>query len=197
MPKHNLVLDIDGVVVNFAKAFSEYYNKLYGADLIPENPHACDYGMHGQKYSDLLSDLHKFIMEDYDGHDYDYELLHSDFPSLIERLRERYQIHIVTSYPNSESRLRYFEKKNISYDTANFSTHDNKVEIVAGLSPRFIIEDNPGNILNMARRCPESTILYPTKWNFLQDMPQRLSELSLNNVFPYDTLDDLEKYLKI
>jgi len=177
--KENIVLDIDGTVLDFTKGFSKYYNeyptKIYNKT-IHENPHEWNFGLIGEESKEMLT-----IMTEYINSGPFLELLDNEWANLLNSIRDKYNIHVVTCYPNEKSRIENLLAHNISYDTIQFPSHDNKWNVIQKINPTFVIEDCPHHITRVLDVCTNATVLVPNRWNYVQ-------HISHDRVIKYDAV---------
>ena len=191
--KPTIVIDVDGVITNFSNEFAKYYNQ-YKKPLhkpISNNPPNWNFDLEGIELQCMYKMMNQFIMTDYEKLKYEYELL-GNWASLTNKLASKYKIIIVTSYPNHESRTKYLAHKGIIYNDIHFSNSSEKYEIIKKINPKFVVEDNPEIIINLAKELPRSKILYPAIWKYLDHMPKTIREQNLSNVSQYHNLEEFE-----
>lgn len=182
MNKPNIVIDVDGVIFNFGSPFSQWWNEKYSEKhmvTLDSNPDNWDFNFpHIKKYID-----------EYINTCPSFPLLFESKPKFIEKLKDKYTIHIVTAYHQQENRIENLAKHDIKYDNIIFTDNDNKVKIIHEIKPEFILEDSPHHITNLSNL--DYKIYTPSMWNYSKHVH------NLPGVTSYEDLEDLEKKLNL
>ena len=152
-PYHKLInkpivmIDVDGVILDFSTAFADWFNETYpnyeidGKKWIcPANPHDWQFEHPDNEW--ITRKIMKFLFLGTV-----FPLLNKNIPEQMMRLQEKYYIHLVTNYPAKMAAVRILtlNKYGIPYDNITF-TDDHKGEIVKRINPVMVIEDSPKNI---------------------------------------------------
>jgi len=168
-----LYFDVDGVLFDFNEPFVEFWNsglvKNYwiGGEFV-KNPTTWSFGL--DKEIDNLSQLHKAIRE-FDKSNYLLPLIDKDIPYILGKLKQKYRIELVTSYPYVSHRINNLQYHKIPYDklTCNIT---NKLDYVSnsenlGYNVVAIFEDAPHHIDNYLTQYPFK-IWVPKEFNYLK-----------------------------
>lgn len=188
MEKPNIVVDVDGVILDFNALFTDWWNKKYSEEhdyVLPKNPKTWDYDW--TKDIKILKDT----MTEFIDSDPIFGIIHEEFPLLLAELGKKYKINIVTAYHREDSRKKNLEIFDIKYDEIYFANNTNKVEIIKSLNPVMIFEDSPIHVNNLANENAEYDIYVPTMWNYTQ------SVLELPKVIPYHDIHDLSRKILV
>lgn len=135
----NLILDVDGVMVDLITPLLERYNKIYDTDF---------------KYSDIkdynlrntLPYFNQAFLDDYDLY-FNLKFIDDKIPEILVELKEKYNIYFVTSLPLRCSqavrgRLAFFEENLLiqsrCMENLIFSNHKN---IIFDNLPTVIVDD--------------------------------------------------------
>lgn len=135
-----LVCDVDGVLVNFTKGFSQWV-KAVKPELLPIDQTRWDFGM-GNKSWDIVKEYWAST-EFAAGLEY--------FPGAkqgINELAKMFELHIVTAL---DARYKSIRAKNLSgvhYQTLTVKAE--KIAHILSLKPTVGIEDKPSNIKKMS-----------------------------------------------
>lgn len=165
--KPTIIIDIDGVILNFSKSFSDWWNNCYSSSyIISDNPHDWQFD-HPDKNA-----IYRGIMIFYKA-DLDYPLIESEIPEYIQKLQEKYHIHLVTAFPEKykESRIRNLSMYNIPYDEITFA-NGHKIDLVKEINPIALIEDSPKNITSFVQNGYQ--VYVPNFWNYTKSLNHNL-----------------------
>ena len=163
--KKPVVIDIDGVILDFSLAFSTWFNKenpnykLGGKRWIcPHNADDWQFNHPDNEWitAKIIEFLHIGTV---------FPLIDRDIPEQLMRLQEKYYIHLVTNYPMkmAPTRIATLLKYSIPYDNITF-TEEYKGEIVARINPVAVIEDSPKNIRSIVAKGYH--VYVPSFWNY-------------------------------
>lgn len=164
-----IVVDVDGVILNFNRGFVDYYNTIKGGIEIIENTESWDWGLIGP----ALEDLRKHIKEYIDNGPH-LEIIDGEWPELMQTIRKnKHYIIIVTAYHNHESRIKNLKHYGIEYDEIHFTDQCDKVEKVLSLKPHIVIEDCPRHVNALSAHTEQHNmsmkILVPSFWNYVKN----------------------------
>lgn len=178
-----IVIDVDGVLLNFNRGFIKFYNDRNEGENLVENPHGWNWEItETGKLNHLFKEIKAFI--DTSPH---LDIIDTRWPELIKKLREEHTIIIVTAYPNPENRIKTLSYYGIHYEMIYFPNHDEKSVQIMKLCPDMIIEDCPQHINKLAPVVdPHVKLMVPSCWNYKKEINQNLS-----NVFYYDDVEHL------
>jgi hypothetical protein len=170
---NTLYFDVDGVLFDFNEPFVEFWNDglvenyWIGGEIV-KNPTTWSFGL--DKDNDNMSQLHKAIKK-FDNSNYLLPLIDKDIPYILLKLKEKYRIELVTSYPNVNHRINNLQYHNLPYDklTCNVT---NKLDYVCnseklGYNVVAIFEDAPHHIDNYLTKYPFK-IWAPKEFNYLK-----------------------------
>jgi len=182
MNKSNIIIDVDGVILDFNAGFTKWWNDKYSSTynyVLPYNPNTWDYD-----WPHEISIL-KNTMKEYIDSDPIFNIIDEKIPILINELSKNYKIIIVTAYHRRESRIKNLELFCIKYDDIHFTQNTNKVEIIKSLNPVMILEDCPLHIKDLADENAEYDIYVPAMWNYtmeVHDMPKVILYFDLSDL---------------
>lgn len=170
---HTLYFDVDGVLFDFNEPFVEFWNsglvKNYwiGGQFV-KNPTTWSFGL--DKDNDNMSQLHKAIKK-FDNSNYLLPLIDKDIPYILYKLRDKYRIELVTSYPHINHRIKNLNYHRIPYDKLTCNVI-NKLDYVSnseklGYNVAAIFEDAPHHIDNYLAKYPFK-IWAPKEFNYLK-----------------------------
>ena len=157
-------LDIDGVLLDFERAFARWLNERYGFSL------PADYETPSWNFDNLLTReqikeaWHSFLESEYSA----------SMPSLVEQnrfnaLARVHAIHLLTNFPQqfADKRLRNLAGMGFTYASLHYcGLHGyrgvkprSKSELIAELraegEPSLFMDDHPENCLDVLQNCPE------------------------------------------
>lgn len=185
MEKPIIVLDVDGVILDFIDKFADYHNNVSHVKL-SKNPQDWNFGVNKEYEPQLFKHMKKFID---DGQH--LELFEHQWENITGRLMNEYDIRIVTAFHNHESRKENLKKYGIKYHQIHFTNNKEKAEVVAKLNPIAIFEDCPDHINKLSELLPNSIIFVPKYWNYTRHVKDR------KNVIMYNDILEIEKdYLR-
>lgn len=154
-----VVIDVDGVILNFSLKFCEYYNERNDNKIL-NNPDDWHYGLQDKKK--LGRRIGDFIKTNPI-----LPLLDDNWTSFAENLCKKYDVNIVTAYSNKDNRLNNLKLHGIKYSNIHFTDNTDKIGIVKNLNPKYVFEDNPEHIENLCNVLPNSKIFVPSIWNYV------------------------------
>jgi len=178
--KPDIAIDIDGVILNFVKGFSGYWNSIFPDDKISDNPDSW-YFSHPEPEK-----INKYISLYYDMEPM-FELMEKYIPKHLKKLSKFYKINLVTSFPTEYKDLRHkqLDYHDIYYDEIYFVGKD-KAEMITIIDPWAVIEDCPDNIQKIVNMIlPTDTVIFvPYHWNYTKN-------ISHPNVIHYKKFEDV------
>ena len=169
----NLILDVDGVMVDLITPLLERYNKIYDTDF---------------KYSDIkdynlrntLQYFNQVFLDDYDLY-FNLKFLDDRIPEILLELKEKYNIYIVTSLPLRCSkavagRLAFFEEnlliQSSNFENLIFSQYKN---IITKHSFQTVIVDDCIETLEKSVLVLDKQIVFNQPWNQEEKMFTRVN----------------------
>jgi hypothetical protein len=170
---NTLYFDVDGILLDFNGPFVEFWN--YGlvrnywiGDEFVKNSTTWSFGLN--KDTDNMSQLHKAIKE-FDKSNTLLPLINKDIPYILSKLREKYRIELVTSYPHINHRIKNLNYHKIPYDKLTCNVI-NKLDYISnsenlGYNVVAIFEDAPHHIDNYLTKYPFK-IWAPQEFNYLK-----------------------------
>jgi len=171
-----IVLDVDGVILDFNTKFVEYNNELY-PEKLSANPSNWNF-----EWSGNIKIL-KNRIKDFTNTNPMLPLLDDYWGLFTKKYKKEYHISIVTAYPNRMNRIENLNIFGIEYDDIYFVSQNEKVNLIKKLEPIYVFDDCPDVIESL-----NIQIYAPKKWNYLKKYSNN------NNVILYDKLKDI--YLK-
>lgn len=204
MKKPNLVVDVDGVILNFSRPFSKWYNNVHmqfqrhdDDGVFHENPHVWHFDARLKE-----SDLHHAVDEFMKTNPV-LPLLESNIPTVLDELSETYEVHILTACPVkwSENRMRNLSHWGIKSDSIQFCESDRKHIYIDQLDPIAVIEDRPATLKVLFNK--GHNVIFPSFWNYLNDFPDVLhqqkeeeAEKSYGEVHSYLSWEEIPSILE-
>jgi hypothetical protein len=176
----NIVLDIDGVILNFSLGFVNWYNKLYYPKL-DTNPNNYNFDYSKETHPNDFFDK----IQEYIDSKPDLELLEPSIPLFVNELNQKFNVIIVSSYPHLESRILNLQKYNIKYSKI-YCGVENKIPIIKEINPVFIIEDCPKIIQELSEL---DYYCYVPLWNYTKKFYNK------KNITIYTNIDELRKII--
>ena len=171
--RNTLYYDVDGVLLDFTMTFGNYWNNgiiegKWTGHKITENPTTWSFGYRSgiDDMSQLLIALDIFHEE----HEH-LPLLHPNIPDVLTKLQEKYNIELVTSYPNERKRIENLLHHEIPYDSLVCNVTD-KINYIKdrennGYPVIAIFEDGPHHINDFLPHY-NGKIWSPSHWNYLK-----------------------------
>lgn len=162
-----IVVDIDGVILNFTKPFSNWWNRNnYDARKLPENPHDWQFD-----HPDLKLVL-KGIEEFAKTHE-PYDLMEPKIPEYLTELKKKYIVHLVTAFPerHKEFRIANLALHKIPYDKLTFAD-GHKIDLIKEIHPVALVEDSPKNIMDFVEH--GYPVYVPHHWNYTKNLKHEL-----------------------
>jgi hypothetical protein len=178
--KRCIVVDVDGVILNFSRPFSKWFNetrKLVGTnDAIVENPTFWGFS---EKIDPTIMNA---AVDEFMQTDPTLPLIEESVPMTLELLSKTYEIHLLTSCSEkwTDNRLRNLSHFKIKYDSIQFCASENKLKYAKLLNPICVIEDKPSTILSMCRS--DIHVIYPVFWNYCENLEQHLHDSAHDSV---------------
>jgi uncharacterized HAD superfamily protein len=181
-----IVIDVDGVLLNFNRGFTQYYNTKHNKDLI-ENPDGWNWGITDpEQLTHLFTEIKAFI----DGSPH-LDLIDHRWPQFIRDMRKRHSIIIVTAYHNHHNRRDNLSAHGIEFDEIYFSQNFDKVKMITVLNPDVVIEDCPQHLNALSDALdPKVKIFVPSMWNYKREIREDAKRITY-----YDTVAELETLL--
>ena len=170
---NTLYFDVDGVLFDFNQPFVDYWNdgltkNYWIGDNFVKNPTTWSFGLN--KDIDNMSQLHKAIKA-FDESNTLLPLTNKDIPHILSKLKQKYRIELVTSYPRINHRITNLVYHNIKYDKLSCNITD-KLDYVSksenlGYNVIAIFEDAPHHIDNYLKQYPYK-VWAPQEFNYLK-----------------------------
>lgn len=159
MDKNIVVFDVDGIILDFNKAFCNYMKSNHHIDIV-YNPRSWDYEWKNDPHI-----LDNYINEFINTKPF-IQLFDNGICRFINTLKMNYKIIIVTVYSNNNNRCNNLKQFNIYYDDIYFANQHNKAAIINSLNPYAVFEDCPDHINNLLKTNNSVTIFTPDFWNY-------------------------------
>ena len=167
--KPTLVLDVDGVILNFCKAFAPWWNKNYMYERkhrCSDNPRAWNFDYVDKEHNAKIIDssIREFLMTGALC-----PLMEETIALSINRLREKYIIHLVTAFPKDFAFLREENLKmfNIYYDHITY-VDGSKTDAICNINPIAVVEDSPQQIADISAL--GYMVFVPAHWNYVHHL---------------------------
>lgn len=198
MKKPNLVIDVDGVILNFSSPFSKWYNhehmkfSAYDQDkFFHENPRVWHFDPRLNE-QDLYHAVDEFMKTNPT-----LPLLEPTIPSVLEELSKTHEIHIITACPVkwSENRMKNLSHWGIKSDSIQFCESDRKHHFIDQLEPVAVIEDRPATLKVLIQK--GHNVIYPSFWNYLDNVNHLLHEDSKSEVHGYLSWEEIPSILEL
>lgn len=144
-----LYYDVDGVLLDFCGPFADFWNKgaeekLWKGDNIEKNPLTWNFGLNYdiKDTAEALDEFHRI-------HEH-LPVMHEDLPSILDKLKCKYRIELVTAYPNENKRIKNLLHHNLPYDKLTCGVTDKLSYIKEcesnGATVVAIFEDGPHHL---------------------------------------------------
>lgn len=159
----SLIFDVDGIILDFTGPFAKYHNERSKIQ-VSENPTTWNMGF---LPSEDTTELYKLIDDFHIVHD-NLPLIEENIPNILKQLQEKYNIILVTAYPDREKRISNLEYHNVPYDELICNATD-KVECIKNHNVVAIFEDGPHHI-NKYLPNYSGKIYVPNFWNYTKDI---------------------------
>lgn len=189
---NNIVLDVDGVILDFSTNFINWFNDKFKKEI------------NDNKYPKLSFDPHKYNFDYDETYPADFfdqiqeyvdmqpelPLIDKLFPLLTNLLHEKYNVHIISAYPHLDSRIANLNKFGIKYKTITCNIHD-KLPLIKKLQPLFVIEDHPEMIKQLSSeniKCYAPLLNYTTNLSKLPHVQIYTNVSQLIDVFFTESL---------
>ena len=159
-----LFLDVDGVLLNFERAFVRWLNSAYGMELPADYQTTCWYFSEIMEREQAQARWESFMESP----------LASQMPPLVEpghfnHLTRHHEVHLLTNFPASQmdKRRNNLESIGLKYHSLHYGgLHHNdghhpptKGELVRELrnpdEPALFMDDHPDNCLEVSQACPD------------------------------------------
>lgn len=161
---NSLMVDLDGVICDFASSFHGVLTEHTGKNIPIEQWH--EFYVHG-----LYGISKEAMLELIQEHDvlWKAQPLSGVHDALFDAQDKGYQIHIVTSRRHFDScgskTAQWLLEHNIPYDSLDISCHEKgKAEIAQALSPAMVIDDHDINLMECIDFCQHGALL-DYSWN--------------------------------
>ncbi len=172
--KRNIAVDFDDVVAGFNEAYIPHHNTEYvSPPMLYETAHTYDLTeLYGVDMPTMIQRIRRFC------HDFHSEIKpHDGADAALEKLKERYELHIVTSRCETLTNittewlrefdlLKHFTGLHFtnSFGTAHPERTRSKLEVCRAIEAVALLEDAPGNALAVAEG--DIRVLMPQRpWN--------------------------------
>lgn len=176
-----IILDVDGVILDFAAGFRYWWNveKQYRKKykhVVPPNPSDWHFDFKGDRqviYLKIAQYINTKPM---------LSLFDMTIPQSLRELRKHFKIIIVTAYPHRESRIKNLALYGIrmahsnedggedgEYDELHCCYRECKVtKMTSFKNIAFIVEDCPDHVIKLVKQ--GYTVYAPSHWNYLQEV---------------------------
>jgi FMN phosphatase YigB (HAD superfamily) len=183
--KETIIFDVDNVLLDFSKTFSIWLNKKNTKyPKLSFNPN--DYH-HGYKNNlEFKNYIAQFILEGVM-----MPPLEKDIPQIIQKLHKKYNIILLTAYPNMAARKANLKKLNIIYDKLVFAYPNVKPSVIKKMKwdPIAVFEDRPSTIKLLSKA--GFLTFVPYRWNYIRNEDWTGHKL----IFYNKLTDTLKKFL--
>lgn len=170
---NTVFVDVDGVLLDYNKPFVKHWNEgidsgLYTGAHIMHNPVTWTFGL---TQDDDQSELDRATMIFHDTHT-PLPLLHPGVVDGLRHLYSKYNVEILSSYPDLDKRKHNLDLHNLVYHNINCNIQDKlshiNAHVAQGNNVVCIIEDGPHHIDKLL---PEyaGKVWSPNMWNYLKD----------------------------
>ncbi len=168
-----IVFDCDGVITDFTKAFYEWYNtinkfqEVYGP--ISSNPSNWIFDFQGDPQ------IIRTLVQQFINSNPSYKLIFDEMPRVLEQLKKKYRIVIVSHYPNQQHRVTNLHNLGIlpgvHYDNIYcVDTTQLKIQTVLMQNPSYYVEDAP-YLINHFVNNYQIPLLVPNYYNYTKAIP--------------------------
>jgi hypothetical protein len=190
-----IVIDIDGVILDFSKAFADWFNEKHPNYEIDGVRWECPANANDWQFNHPDNDWITEKINEFIFLGTLFPLIDRNIPHHLLNLQKNYFIHLVTNYPTkmAPTRVATLLKYGVPYDNITF-TDEHKGELVAKIDPVAVIEDSPKNIRSIVA---EGYHVYvPSYWNYVDCL--RDEEHVRKNISYYTNFRDVvNELLKI
>jgi len=172
-----LYFDVDGVLLDFNILFTRFWNNglkenLWKGKPISDNPTTWSFGFH--KDTDDMTELKRAMNIFHHTHNV-LPLMHPDIVNVLTKLKSKYTIELVSSYPNEQKRLDDLLCHEIPYDKLTCKV-DNKLNHIQNCERNgsvvvAIFEDGPHHLEKFLPHYA-GKIWAPNHWNYLNNFKQ-------------------------
>lgn len=192
-----IVFDCDGVICDFMEGFYNWYqNKGYTQTHGPISRYPKNWNF------DWTGETHIIhaIMTQYINTHPVLKLIDPQWVNMMEKLKPKYQIYIVSHYPDYNGRLNNLQHLGIlqgkHYDQliCSKSTED-KVKSIYDLRPKYYIEDAPHVICHLLKHNInwKLDIYIPLTYQYSDQLPTDTSSSPCVRLLRYQSCEDLLK----
>lgn len=167
-----LFYDVDGVLLDFTGPFAEYWNKgvdqgCWVGEPISVNPETWCFGY--KPDVDDMTELYRVMYIFHEVHEH-LPLMHEEIIQVLEVLKSKYTIELVTAYPNETKRVSNLLYHKLPYDKVVCNVKD-KLSYIQdrekdGATVVAIFEDGPHH-LDKLLPLYSGRIWAPNHWNYL------------------------------
>lgn len=170
MERPCIVVDVDGVILNFSRSFCTWFNKKFeGKFCLVENPKTWSYDDRVPpeemgKEIELFMSTNPFL-----------PLMENEIPLVFDEILKTHDIHLVTacSAQWSESRMCNLTKHGVRFTSIQFTK--DKMEAIRLLKPVLVFEDKPSTIRDVVVKLG-ITVCFPFFWNYLDDIEKCVTQ---------------------
>lgn len=167
-----IFFDVDGIILNYNRAFADFWNQglidnKWPGNPIDANPTTWYFGLDPAK--DDMTHHEIAIQLFHETHDH-LDLVHENIAHNMKLLSQYYIIEIITAYPDHNRRVANLLHHNIPYTHITCDIYDKLAHIKAreleGVHVVAIFEDGPHHL---EKYLPEygGKIWAPRLWNYL------------------------------
>jgi uncharacterized HAD superfamily protein len=195
----NIGFDLDGVLANFAKAFSRVCNSLYGERcfLVEHENQILDwYWSNWYPVTQEESDTAFNVVYGTENFWANMEIMdHSDWSNIIQKLSHEKDINIYFITSRSENAGDSMVRQCISFltkygfENPQIIVSDKKAEFINLLNIKFFIDDSTKNVLSIHQNCPNCKI-YTICTPHNKDIEENIS-----NSCRYKRVSSLKEYI--
>lgn len=159
-----IVVDIDGVILDFNSAFARWMAIKFNDNEVPANP--TSYG--DVPYESYIGDRNLLVERlniFTQCNEIQLNLICTKLPELFKDLRSRgHYIVVVTQCINLDVRRKTLIDLDIEYDEIRLCAEPAKLKLVKGLGAAAMIEDCPSTVRTLAHA--GIPVLCPALWNY-------------------------------
>lgn len=170
-----LYYDVDGVLLNFSRSFSEHWNEgitqgKWNGPIIHENSD-CWY-LHGTGPIHEQNAIDRQVEVFHQTHE-PLPLMHQDIPLILKELSNQYVIQLVTAYPHLDRRIANLALHDLKYHRITCNVTDKLAHIQArereGWPVKAIFEDGPHHLEKLLSHYG-GKVWAPRCWNYLRHL---------------------------
>lgn len=166
-----VILDVDGVLLNLAKPFYHYCRDgvsrgRWQHHPSSPNPEHWDFGITDK---DELNRLFEHFYREHEP----LPMMDYSIPSVVEALRARHTVEIVTAYPDYHKRASNLFHHGIFFDGLHCNVN-NKAAFISELDHQgrdivAIVEDSPSHLISLLPRY-HGKLWVPSVWNYVKPL---------------------------